>query len=140
MHTAPTVPSVGQELPAFSRTTGFHNWNRYAAVNDEFVPIHMDDEAGKAAGFSGAFGMGNLQWSYMHNALRGWIGPHGRIVSLECQFRSPNTKDMNVTAQGTVREVVRTSESTALITIDIKVEDDKGTSLAPGTAVVEIPV
>src|SRR5881398_3196658 len=36
--------TIGTELPVFVRTTGFHNWNRYAAVNDEFVPIHMDDE------------------------------------------------------------------------------------------------
>ena len=41
---------VGDTLPTLQRTTAFHNWNRYAAVNDEFVPIHMDDEAGKAAG------------------------------------------------------------------------------------------
>jgi len=26
--------TVGTELPVFVRTTGFHNWNRYAAVND----------------------------------------------------------------------------------------------------------
>ena len=46
---APTeIPEVGEEIPAFVRQTGFDNWNRYAAVNDEFVPIHMDDEAGQA--------------------------------------------------------------------------------------------
>ena len=40
---------VGAEMPAWSRKTGFMNWNRYAAVNDEFVPFHMDDEAGRSA-------------------------------------------------------------------------------------------
>ena len=29
--------TVGDELPAWSRKTDFMNWNRYAAVNDEFV-------------------------------------------------------------------------------------------------------
>ena len=42
--------AVGQEIPEFQRATGLHNWNRYAAVNYEFVDIHMDDEAGQAAG------------------------------------------------------------------------------------------
>ena len=37
---------VGDTMPAWSRKTDFMNWNRYAAVNDEFIPIHMDDEAG----------------------------------------------------------------------------------------------
>ncbi len=52
---------VGQELPGFKRRTDLMNWNRYAAVNDEFIPIHMDDEAGRQGqNEQGAFGMGNL--------------------------------------------------------------------------------
>ncbi len=49
---------IGQEIPVFVHETDFMNWNRYAAVNDEFVYIHMDDEAGKAAGQGAAFGIG----------------------------------------------------------------------------------
>ena len=49
---------VGDEMPDWSRKTHFMEWNRYAAVNDEFVPFHMDDEAGHRAGNEqGAFGM-----------------------------------------------------------------------------------
>src|SRR6266496_6145822 len=95
-------PTIGDALPEFRHTTDFAHWNRYAAVNDEFVPIHMDDEAGRAAGYPTAFGMGNLQWSYLHNLVRDWIGDDGRIVRLTCQFRAPNTRGMTVTARGTV--------------------------------------
>ena len=67
--------NVGDAIPEWSRETDFMNWNRYAAVNDEFVFIHMDDEAGKAAlNEQGAFGMGNLRYTYMLNALRDWLG------------------------------------------------------------------
>ena len=53
--------NVGDTLPGWSRQTDFMSWNRYAAVNDEFVYMHMDDEAGrKALNEQGAFGMGNL--------------------------------------------------------------------------------
>ena len=41
--------NVGDAMPTWSRQTSFMEWNRYAAVNDEFVPFHMDDEAGRAA-------------------------------------------------------------------------------------------
>jgi acyl dehydratase len=133
-----TRPVVGDELAPFTRQTGFANWNRYAAVNDEFVPIHMDDEAGRAAGYPTAFGMGNLQWAYLHNALRGWIGENGRIVSLRCQFRGANTKGMTVTARGVVRDV-RETGGTVTATLDVWTEDQDGTRLAPGTAVVELP-
>ena len=79
---------VGDELPAWSRQTDFMNWNRYAAVNDEFVYIHMDDEAGRAAlNEQGAFGMGNLRYTYMLNALRDWAGDEAEIRECGLQFR-----------------------------------------------------
>jgi acyl dehydratase len=128
---------VGDELPAFARTTGFHNWNRYAAVNDEFVPIHMDDEAGRAAGYPTAFGMGNLQWAYLHNLVREWLGDDGAIVSLKCQFRAANTKGMTVTARGVVT-AVRADGGHRFADLDIWTEDDEGKKLAPGSATVRL--
>jgi acyl dehydratase len=128
---------VGDELPPFTRTTGFHNWNRYAAVNDEFVPIHMDDEAGREAGYPTAFGMGNLQWAYLHNLVRDWLGDDGAIVSLKCQFRAPNTKGMTVTARGVVT-AVRADGGHRSVDLDIWTEDDEGKKLAPGSATVRL--
>jgi acyl dehydratase len=128
---------VGHELPPFVRTTGFANWNRYAAVNDEFVPIHMDDEAGRAAGYPSAFGMGNLQWAYLHDLVRDWLGAHGTIVSLKCQFRAPNIRGMTVTARGAVT-AVREDNGHRYADLEIWTEDEAGKKLAPGSAVVEL--
>src|SRR6266436_7332103 len=96
---------IGGELPAFERLTGFAEWNRYAAVNDEFVPIHMDDEAGRAAGLPGAIGMGLLQVAYLHNVVRDWLDDRGRILTFSCRFNFPNVKDSLVSANGRVIEV-----------------------------------
>ena len=128
--TQPKDVSVGDELPPFTRITGFDNWNRYAAVNDEFVPIHMDDEAGRAAGYPTAFGMGNLQWAYLHNLVRDWLGEGGAIVSLKCQFRAANTKGMEVTARGVVT-AVREDGGKRLADLDVWTEDSTGAKLAP---------
>ncbi len=135
--TSAPVAEVGQTLPQFQRTTGFANWNRYAAVNGEFVPIHMDDEAGRAAGYPSAFGMGNLQWAYLHNLIRDWLGDDGRIVKLACQFRLPNTRGMTVTAHGVVRGR-RTEDGMHLIDLEVWTEDQDGNKLAPGTATVAL--
>ena len=137
MHTATSGDKVGigDEIGPFTRETGFANWNRYAAVNDEFVPIHMDDEAGRAAGYPTAFGMGNLQWSYLHNALRAWMGDSGRIISLSCQFRGANTKGMTVTARGVVTGVEK-ADGAVTATVDVWTEAADGSRLAPGKAVV----
>jgi acyl dehydratase len=132
--------TAGTELPVFVRTTGFHNWNRYAAVNDEFVPIHMDDDAGRAQGFPGAFGMGNLMWSYLHNLVRDWMGDDGRIVTMACSFRSPNLRGMTVEARGTVT-AVRDEGGERLVDLELSVvdHDTPDTVLVPATATVALP-
>jgi acyl dehydratase len=132
--------TVGTELPVFIRTTDFHNWNRYAAVNDEFVPIHMDDDAGRAQGFPGAFGMGNLMWAYLHNLVREWMGGDGRIVSIGCSFRSPNLRGMTIEARGTV-VAVRAEDGERFVDLELSVIDHENpdTVLVPATATVALP-
>jgi acyl dehydratase len=132
------LPAEGTEIPPFSRHTGFENWNRYAAVNDEFVPIHMDDRAGRAAGQPGAFGMGNLQFAYLHNLLRQWMGPEGAILAVNCQFRALNTRDTVVTARGRVTGSRRADDGGVLVDLEVWTEDDEGRRLAPGTAQVRL--
>jgi acyl dehydratase len=126
---------VGEEIPPFRRTTGFDVWNRYAAVNDEFVPIHMDAEAGRAAGLPGAIGMGNLQVSYLHNLVREWLEERGRILKMSCQFRSPNLKDQTVIARGKVTGVEDAADGIQ-VTLEVWTEDDQANRLAPGTCTV----
>jgi acyl dehydratase len=130
--------TVGAEIPVFQRATGLQNWNRYAAVNDEFVDIHMDDDAGRAAGFPTAFGMGNLQWSYLHSMLRHWIGDGGRIVHVQCQFRSPNIRNQVVTAHGKIT-AIRDEGAETIVDLDVWTENDSGQPMAPGSATVAIP-
>ena len=97
----------GFEIPTFERMSGFHAWNRFAAVNEEFVPMHMDDEAGRTAGNASAFGMGNLLLAYVHAALRQWVGDNGRIVSVTIQYRAPNFRGLRTIVGGTVVAVRR---------------------------------
>jgi acyl dehydratase len=129
--------AVGDEIPPFERVTGFDNWNRFAAVNDEFVPIHMDDGAGRDAGYPTAIGMGNLQWAFLHNVLREWMGDDGRIEEIACQFRAPNTKDQTVTARGRI-ESIRPDGDRVLVDLTVWTEME-GVDLAPGTATVSLP-
>jgi acyl dehydratase len=135
----PRTIKAGDRLPPFERATGFHNWNRYAAVNDEFVPIHMDDEAGRAAGYQSAFGMGNLQWAYLHDLLRQWMGDDGRILSIGCQFRGANTKGQTVTAHGAVTDV-RHDGDEVVVGLELWTEIQDGSRLAPGRATVALPL
>ena len=126
---------VGDELPVFERDVGFANWNRFAAVNDEFVPIHMDDNAGRAAGYDGAFGMGNLHVAYIHCVLRTWLGVNGRVTILNVQFRAPSLRGPVNRARGVVARI-DTTGTEPIIELDVWVEDGAEQRLTRGTAQV----
>lgn len=131
--------AVGDETPKWSRQTDFMHWNRYAAVNDEFVPFHMDDEAGRKAGNAqGAFGMGNLRYAYLANALRDWIGDEAEIREIGCQYRAINQKNDTLTVVGQVveKEVVDGENRVKLTT---NVMNQSGEATCPGHAVVVLP-
>lgn len=133
----PFDPQVGDELPPFTRAAGFAEWNRFAAVNDEFVPIHMDDGAGRSAGMSGSIGMGNLQWSYLHNLVRAWLPDGGRILTMACRFNSPSGKGLPVSARGRVSGL-ESREDGHEVALELWTENSDGTVLAPGTCTVLI--
>lgn len=128
---------AGDSLPPFVRPTGLETWNRFAGVNEEYVPIHMDDEAGRAAGFPSAIGQGNLQWSYFHNLLREWLGRAGRIDRVSARFQEPNLKDTVVTAQGRVLQVEPSPEGLRVF-VELWTVDNHDRRLAVGEAVVTV--
>lgn len=131
--------AVGDEIPAWSRTTDFMSWNRYAAVNDEFVYIHMDDEAGRAAlNERGAFGMGNLRYTYMLDALRDWIGDEAVIREVGVQFRAINQKHDTLTVTGKVTDK-RVEDGEHRVYLDMNVVNQDGQPTCPGHAIVVLP-
>ena len=129
---------VGDQLPAWSRKTSFAEWNRYAAVNEEFVPFHMDDEAGRRAGNEqGAFGMGNLRYAYIVNALREWIGDDAIVREVGCQYRAINQKDDVLTVTGEVT-AKKAEDGENRVYLDINVVTQDGAPTCPGHAVVAL--
>lgn len=127
----------GSTLPEWTRETGLETWNRFAAVNNEFVSIHMDDEAGRAAGMPGAFGQGNLLVSYLHAAVRDWIGDHGRILELAAQFRKPNLRGRIIV--GGAVTAVSSGHDGREAQLELWLKDADGAVLTPGTARVLLP-
>ena len=129
---------VGDKIPAWSRKTSFAEWNRYAAVNEEFVPFHMDDEAGRRAGNEqGAFGMGNLRYAYIVNALREWIGDDAIVREVGCQYRAINQKDDVLTVTGEVT-AKKSEDGENRVYLDINVVTQTGAPTCPGHAVVAL--
>jgi acyl dehydratase len=115
------------------------HWNRFAAVNDEFMPFHMDDVEGRKAGNpAGAFGMGNLRFAYMLNALRDWIGEDAEIHELACRYRVMNQKGDTLRVVGHVTEKM-VGPAGPRVRLAIDVINQKGESTCPGHAIVSLP-
>lgn len=130
--------AVGDLLAAGPRRTGFAEWNRFAAVNDEFVPLHMDDEEGRRAGYPSAIAMGRLQWSYVHRMLRDHLPEGGRIVAVSLQFRGPTLRGAPFDVKARVT-AVRRVDAEQHVDLDVWIEDASGKVLAPGSATVAMP-
>jgi acyl dehydratase len=127
----------GAELPVFERTTGFGHWNRYAAVNDEFIDVHMDRAAAQAAGQPDVFGMGNLRIAYVHNALHDWLAGGGDIAEFGCQFRALNLLDDRLRSRCAVTGKEE-RDGALLVLLDVNVLNQRDESTMPGTAAVVI--
>jgi acyl dehydratase len=131
---------VGDLLPPWSRTTDFMHWNRYAAVNDEFMPFHMDDADGRKAGNpDGAFGMGNLRFAYILNALQDWIGDEAEVREIGCEYRVMNQKGDTLTVHGRVVDKL-VADGEGQVRLEINVLNQKGEGTCPGHALVVLPV
>lgn len=130
-----TTISLGDQIEPFVRTTGLANWNRFAAVNDEFIPIHMDDAEAVKVGQPAAFGMGNLRVAYLHNALEAWLGDAGGIVEVAAQFRGLNFAGDVLTAGGSVTGVEPTDAGT-LVHLTMSVINQDGIDTTPASATV----
>src|SRR5688500_14745945 len=121
--------------PPYVRTTGLANWNRYAAVNDEFIDIHMDDDAAKAVGMPGVFGMGNLRIAYLHNLLSDWLGDAGDIVDFHCDFRGLNMKGDVLTCSATPTGDTEL-DGTRCSALELSVKNQDEVETCPGSATV----
>ncbi len=127
--------AAGEILPVFERTTGFAEWNRFAAVNDEFIDVHMDAAAARAAGQPDIFGMGNLRIAYVHNALVDWLAGAGDIVAFGCQFRALNFLQDRLSTRCVVAGTER-RDGELFVSLETDVLNQAGASTMPSTASV----
>jgi acyl dehydratase len=125
--------AVGDALTPMVRKTDLAHWNRYAAVNDEFVQLHMDPDAARAVGQPDVFGMGNLRLGYLHALLDDWLGDAGDIAELSVQFRGFNFKHDELSARAAVTGKEEAG-GVRLLKLELGVDNQKGENTTPGQA------
>jgi acyl dehydratase len=128
----------GDNLPLFQRYTDLMNFNRFAAVNDEYVYHHMDVDIANTRGQKDVDGMGLLQFSYLHNLLRQWIGEAGDITRASVQYRANNGRGDIVSCRGRVVRKYKQGDLN-FVDVDLWTENQRAETLSPGSATVCLP-
>ena len=127
---------VGDIVTPFVRKTELLNFNRFAAVNDEFVPVHMDEKAAIENGFPKLYGMGALRTALLHVMLREWAGDEADLLRVSIQHRGINFRDDVLTFSGII---IALSEEDRTVDVAVESRTENGELSAKGSATVRLP-
>lgn len=116
-----------------------HSGRPANAMNGRFV----DPEVAKAQGFPRPIVPGVMSAAMLTRVVTDWMGPMGRIVSLDVSFRRPVMHDDQLRCVALVTDIIGDEESEAsspgLVSLDVTLENDRGEKPLQAAAVVELP-
>ena len=105
----------------------------YANASGDRNPIHLDEEAARAAGLPGTIVHGMLVMGHFERALRDWL-PGTRIRSLQIRFLRPLAVGARMTVSGRVAKLLPGTPPEMIVRLSV--QDDAGQSVSIGDATV----
>jgi acyl dehydratase len=96
---------VGDELPAVERVVRREDIAEYADASGDRNPLHLDDDAARAAGFPGVIAHGMFTMGLLASAVTAWVGDPGAIRRMRVAFRAPVRPGDTIIAGGRVRVI-----------------------------------
>ncbi len=110
---------------------------KYACASKDHNPIHLDNEAAKAAGLKdGVIAHGMLSMGFLGQMMTDWIG-EGELKKLTVSFRGMVNLGDTLTCQGKVIKKYETDED-SLIECEIFILNQRGEKLTSGSAVATL--
>jgi acyl dehydratase len=119
-------------LPPLNRAT----LALYAGGSGDHVPLHIDSEFAKAAGYPDVFMHGMLGMAYVGRLLTQWVAQE-KIRDLSVRFVAITYPGEALTARGKVIEVGVDGVS-ARVKVDLKLVNQAGEPKLVGTATVDL--
>ena len=113
--------SAGLELPPLARTVTRDDVRAYAEASGDRNPLHLDDDAARAAAFDGVIAHGMFTMGHLATAVASWAGPEAFVRRIRVQFRSPVSMGETIVARARVRAVdeqTRTAWLDAAVTVE----------------------
>ena len=127
--------SVGDELPPLVKNASRAQLFLFSAATNNPHRIHYDKDYAAVEGHPDVLVHGPLQGAWLHQFVRDWAGPQGRVLNLGWQNRARAYPERDHTFKGRVTG----KTSGGLVELEVWEEDDTGAILMPGTARVRLP-
>jgi acyl dehydratase len=93
----------------------------YAEASGDHNPIHLDDDAARAAGLPGVIAHGMLGMAQLANFVVAYAGDHRRLRRLRCRFSGMVLPGDTITFSGRVA-----GEEDGLVRLELNAENQKG--------------
>ncbi len=118
--------------------------NRYADASGDHNPIHLDEEAAHRVGLDGVIAHGMLSMAFLGQFVNQQIVdiPGAHVEQLKVRFVNMVHLGDTITCHGTVKARngdEATSTTPAHVTIECWAQNQKGTKVTTGEAIVSIP-
>ena len=128
----------GMEVPPLVKHPTTQQLVKYAGASGDFYQIHYDVDFAKRNGLPGVIIHGALRNAFLAQLMTDWIGEHGALRKLSCQYRGMDVPGDVLTCKGIVTKKYQ-EDDRCLVDIDIWLENGKGERTTPGAATVQLP-
>ncbi len=128
----------GMELPPLVKHPTTQQLVKYAGASGDFYQIHYDTAFAQNTGLPGVIIHGALKNAFLGQLMTDWMGEHGTLKKLTCQYRGMDVPGDTLTCKGTVTRKYQEGDQ-YLIDCDIWLENGKGEKTTPGSATVTVP-
>lgn len=133
----------GQKIEGTSFSPTRETIRAFCEASLDFNPLHLDDNY-----MQGNFGKTNFGGIIMHGMnnfgvitkmLTDWLYTEGGVQRrLETRWKAPVKPGDTITPSAVISEVIKTDKS-RWATLDVKVQNQRGETVAVGEAMVEFP-
>ena len=124
----------GDALPALVKKASRAQLFLFSAATHNPHRVHYDRDYARLEGHDDVLVHGPLQGAWLHQFVRDWAGPRGRVLALVFQNRSRAFPERELTFRGQVASL-----DGDVAGLEIEEVDDTGAVLVPATARVRLP-
>ena len=124
----------GDALPPLVKNASRAQLFLFSAATHNPHRVHYDRAFAALEGHDDILVHGPLQGAWLHQFVRDWAGPRGRVLALAFQNRGRAFPERDLLFRGRV-----TSMDGDVVALEIEEVDDTGAVLVPATARVRLP-